>query len=86
MSLVAKDGSLPALIVAVFGQPSSLRPELTGVTMALEDCLGEEELTILPDSLSSMRLLKSMQRGDYASGLPLSLHQHPARQLYESWE
>jgi hypothetical protein len=63
--------------VAVFGQPSSLRPELTGVSMALEDCPDEEDLNILTDSLSSIRLLKSMQRRDF----PLSLHRHPARQL-----
>jgi ribonuclease HI len=72
-----KDHRLPARSVAVFGQPSSLRPELTGVAVALEDCPGEEDLNILTDSLSSMKLLKSMQRGDF----PLSLHRHPARQL-----
>jgi ribonuclease HI len=76
-ALVAKDGRLPARGVAVFGQPSSLRPELTGIALALEDCPGEEDLNVLTDSLSSMRLLKSMQRGDF----PLSLHRHPVRQL-----
>jgi hypothetical protein len=45
--------------------------------VAQEDCPGEEDLNILTDSLSSMRLLKSMQRGDF----PLSLHGHAARQL-----
>ena len=76
-AMVAKDDRLPARSVAVFGPPSSLRPELTGIAIALEDCPGEEDLTILTDSLSSMRLLKSMQRGDF----PLSLHRHPVRQL-----
>jgi hypothetical protein len=76
-ALVAKDGRLPARGVAVFGQPSSLRPELTGIALALEDCPGEEDRNVLTDSLSSMRLLKSMQRGDF----PLSLHRHPVRQL-----
>ena len=65
--------------MAVFGQPSSLLPELTGIAIALEDCPGEEDLNILTDSLSSMRLLKSMQRGDFR--VPLSLHRHPVRQL-----
>ena len=76
-ALVAKDGRLPARSSAVFGQPSSIRPELTGIALALEDCPGEEDLNILTDSLSSMQLLRSMQRGDF----PLSLHRHPARQL-----
>jgi hypothetical protein len=75
-AMVAKDGHLPARSVAVFGQLSSLRPELTGIALALEGCPGEEDLNILTDSLSSMRLLKSMQRVDF----PLSLHRHPARQ------
>ncbi len=77
-ALVAKDGRLPARSVAVFGQPSSLRPEVSGIARALEDCPGEEDLNILTDSLSSMRLLKSMLRGDF----PLSLHRHPIRQLW----
>jgi ribonuclease HI len=79
VALVAKDARLPARGVSVIGQPSSLRQELTGIALALEDCPGEEDLNILTDSLSSesMRLLKSMQRGDF----PLSLHQHPVLQL-----
>ena len=64
-AMVAKDDRLPARSVAVFGPPSSLRPELTGIAIALEDCPGEEDLNILTDSLSSMRLLRSMQRGDF---------------------
>ena len=48
-AMVAKDDRLPARSVAVFGPPSSLRPELTGIAM---DCPGEEDLNILTDSLS----------------------------------
>jgi hypothetical protein len=62
--MVAKDYRLPARSVAVFGQPSSLRPELSGIALALEDCPGQEDLSVLTDSLSAMRLLKSMQRED----------------------
>ncbi len=45
----------------------------------MEDCPGEEDLSVLTnsDSLSAMRLLRSMQRGDF----PLPLHLHPVRQL-----
>jgi len=74
---VTKDNRLPPRSVAVFGQPSSIRPELTGIALVLEDCPGEEDLNILTDSLSSMRLLKSMQRKDF----PLQLYRHPVRQL-----
>jgi hypothetical protein len=70
-ALVAKDCSLPAHSVAVFGQLALLRQELTGIALALEDSPGEEDLNILTDSLSSMRLLKS----------PLSLHRHPVLQM-----
>ncbi len=62
-ALVAKDDRLPARSVAVVDQPSSLRQELTGIALALEDYLGEEDLNILTDSISSMQLLRSMQRG-----------------------
>jgi hypothetical protein len=76
-ALVAKDsdGCLPARSVSVFCQPSSIRPERTGNALALEDCPDEKDLNTL--SLSSIQLLRSMQRGDF----PLSLHRHPARQL-----
>jgi hypothetical protein len=57
-ALVAKDcRSLPASSVAIFGQPSSLQPEISGIAMELEDCPGEEDLSILTESLSSTRLL-----------------------------
>jgi hypothetical protein len=73
---VTKDNRLPSRSVAVFGQPLSIRPELTGVILALEDCPGGEYLNILTDSLSSMRLLKSMHRNDF----PLQLYRHTVRQ------
>ncbi len=76
---VTKDNRLPSRAgsVAVFGQPSSIRAELTGIALALEDCPGEEDLNIITDGLSSMRLLKNMQRQDF----PLQLRRHTARQL-----
>jgi hypothetical protein len=80
-ALVAKDDCLPAPSVAVFGQSSSLLPEMSGIAMALGDCPGEEDLNILTDSLSSMRLLKSMQGEEF----PLQLHRHPIRQLLARW-
>jgi ribonuclease HI len=76
-AFVAKDGRVQARSVAVFGQPSSIRPDLTGIALALEECPIEEDLTILTDSLSSMDLLQSMQRGDF----PLSLYRHSVRHL-----
>ena len=76
-AMVAKDGRLPSRSVAVFGQPSSIRPELTGLALALEGCPDEEDLNILTDSLSAMKLRKSMQRKDF----PLELYRHPVRQL-----
>jgi ribonuclease HI len=78
-AMVAKDARLASRSVAVFGQPSSigLGPELTGMALAIEDCPGEEDLNILTESLSAMRLVKSMQRKDF----PLPLYRHPVRQL-----
>ncbi len=74
---VAKGNHLPPRSVAVFGQPSSIRPELTGIALALEDCPGEEDLNIITDSLSSIRLLKNMQRQYFS----LQLYRHTVRQL-----
>jgi ribonuclease HI len=59
-TFVAKDGRVQARSVAVFGQLSSIRPELTGIALALEECPIEEDLTILTDSLSSMDLLQGL--------------------------
>ena len=74
---VSKDGRLPARSVAVYGSPSSLRPELTAIGLACEDSPIDEDLTVLTDSLSSMTLLKSLQRKDF----PLWLYRHAERQL-----
>ena len=76
-AFVAKDGRMPARSVAVYGSPSSLRPELTAVALACEDSPLDQDLTILTDSLTGMRLLKSLQRRDF----PLWLYRHPERQL-----
>jgi hypothetical protein len=76
-AFVSKDNRLPARSVAVFGQPASIRPELAGLALPLEDCPLEEELSILTDSKSSMDLLKALQRTDF----PLWIRGHPARQL-----
>ena len=76
-AMVPMGTRIQARSVAVFGSPSSLRPELTGIAIALEECPEDEDLNILTDSLSSMLLLKSLQRRDF----PLSLYRHPVRQL-----
>jgi hypothetical protein len=55
-AFVAKDGRGQARSVAVFGQPYSIRPELSGIALALEEGPIEEVLTILTDSLSLMDL------------------------------
>ena len=76
-AFVAKDDRLKERSVAVLGPPSSIRPELTGIALALEECPKEVELTILTDCLSAMRLLQSTQRRDF----PLWLHRHTVRHL-----
>jgi hypothetical protein len=43
-----------------------------GIALAIEVCPSEEDLTILTDSLSAVRLLQSMQRKDF----PLLLYRH----------
>lgn len=68
---------IPARSVAVFGPASSTRPELTGISLALECCPLTENLTIMTDSLDSLTSLFNLRRADF----PLSLHRHPARQL-----
>ena len=65
--------------MSVFGQPSSIRPESTGIIIALKDCSDEEDLNILTDCLSAIVLLRSMQRKD----LPLWLYRHTVRQLLQ---
>ncbi len=63
--------------MAVFGQPSSILQELTGIALALEDCPGEKDVNVITESLSSMKLLKNMQRQDF----PLQLYRHTVLQL-----
>ena len=70
--MVAKDGKIPSLSVAVYGPPSSIRPELTGISLAVKECPVEENLNILTDSLSALQLLRGMQLKDF----PLGLHRH----------
>ena len=53
-AFVSKDRRIPAGSVAVFGPPSSLRPELSALAMALEAAPLTEELTYLTDSLAAM--------------------------------
>ena len=77
-AFVAKDNRLQARSIAVYGPPSSIRQELTGMALALVDCPRETDLNILTDSLSAMQLLKSMQR---KRDFPLWLYRHTARQL-----
>jgi len=76
-AMVPMGNRIQARSAAVFGSASSIRPELTGITMALEECPEGEDLNILTDSLSAMLLLKNLQRKDF----PLSLYRHPVRQL-----
>ncbi len=42
-AFVAKDDRLVERSVAILGPPSSIRPELTGIALALEACPKEEE-------------------------------------------
>jgi ribonuclease HI len=76
-AFVTQNNQVPSRSVAVFGSKSSLRPELAGIVLALEDCPQDVDLNILTDSLSSLRLLKSLQRADF----PLTLYRHPVRHL-----
>ena len=78
VAMVSKDNRIQSRSVAVYGPLSSIRrrPELTGISLAVEDCPIEEDLNILTDSLSALQLLRGMQRKD-----PLWLHRHTARHL-----
>ena len=76
-AFVSKDGHLQAKSVAVYGSPSSIRPELSAIGLAREDSPIDEDLTILTGSLGSMNLLKSTQRKDFS----LWLYRHSERQL-----
>ena len=60
--MVAKNNEIQSLSVAVYGPPSSIRPELAGISLAVEECPVKEDLDILKDSLSALQLLRGMQR------------------------
>jgi hypothetical protein len=49
-AFVALGNRVPARSMAVFGSEMSVRPELTGIALALEYCPAEEDLAILTDS------------------------------------
>ncbi len=56
-------GRVPAArSVAVVEAASSTRPELTGLALALEESLPDEDLTILTDSLVAMTNVFSLRR------------------------
>ena len=65
------------LSVAVFGQPSSIRPELAGISRAVKDSPVEEDLNVLTDSLFAKQLLRNMQQKDF----PLWPHRHTVGHL-----
>ena len=69
--------SIPASSVAVFGPASSTRPELTGISLALENSPITENLTILTDLLDSLTSLFHLRRADF----PQSLFRHLSRHL-----
>jgi ribonuclease HI len=79
---VALDNRLPprSESFVVLGPPSSMRGELSGIDAAVADAPGEEDLTILTDSLTSIQKLASMQRQDF----PERLNGHPEKVLLES--
>ncbi len=68
---------IPARSVAVLGPASSTRSELTGISLALENCPITENLTILTDSLDSLTSLFNLRRADF----PQTLFSHPSRHL-----
>ena len=67
-AFVALGNRVAARSVAVFGSEMSVRPELSGIALALEYSLSQEDLARLTDSKASMDLLRSMQREDFCCG------------------
>ena len=45
-TFVALGDRVPASSAAVFGSEAKIRPEITGLTMALEECPVQEDLTL----------------------------------------
>ena len=54
---------------AVHGLPSSLRPELEALCLAVETAPSDRPLTVLTDSLNSLLLLMHAQRRDFGKDL-----------------
>ena len=77
---VSLDNRLPTRSFVVLGPPASLRAELSAIDEVVTDAPGDEDLTVLTDSLSSIQKLQNMQRQDF----PEELHGHPERPLLES--
>ena len=66
---VALDNRMPPLAFTVLGPPSSMRGELTGMDAAVADAPGDEDLTILTDSLASIQKLQGLQQQDFQDWL-----------------
>ena len=77
---VSLDNKLPTRSFVVLGPPSSMRAELSPMDEAVADAPGDQDLTLLTDSLTSIQRLMEMQRQDF----PAWLHGHPERALLES--
>ena len=77
---VSLDNRLPSRFFSVLGPPSSMRGELSGMDAVVADAPGNEDLTILADSLASIQKLACMQRQDSQEGL----NGHSEKALLES--
>ena len=71
------DSAMPLRAFVVFGPPSAMRAELSGLDQAVADAPLDQDLTILTDSLASMQKLEALQRKDF----PELLHCHQERAL-----
>ena len=74
------DNVMPPRAFVVFGPPSAMRAELSGLDEAVADAPLDQDLTILTDSLASMQKLKASQR----KGFPEWLHCHPSDAIRKS--
>lgn len=79
-SVVWLGNAMPPRSFIVFGPPSAMRAELSGMDQAIADAPIDKDLTILTDSLASMQKLEALQRKDF----PEWLHGHPERALLDS--
>ena len=62
---VSLDNRLPTRSFVVLGPHASIRAELSAMDEVVTDAPGDEDLTILTDSLSSIQKLQNMQRQDF---------------------